>query len=287
MKNFVYFIEFVIIIIFFLIFRIIGYKAASNFGFFIGKVFGPKFRSKKTIVDNIRNYKSSLKNNEIEIIIKKMWGNYGRILAEYPYISGFRKKRLEKYIDIKGRENLEKIKKMGKPVVFISGHFSNFELMAMIIEREGIELSAVYRPLNNKFLNIIMEYIRKKYICKNQIKKGLRGVKEALSYFKKGKSLAIMIDQRVSEGIDSKFFGKDAFTTTIPAQFVKKFDCIIQPVHIERINDFYFRIFFDSHLRFDKNQDLKYITDKLNLWLEGKIIKNPDQWIWTHDRWKH
>ena len=85
----------------------------------------------------------------------------------------------------------------------------------------GIELSAVYRPLNNKFLNVIMEYIRKKYICKNQIKKGLRGVKEALSYFKNGKSLAIMIDQRVSEGIGSKFFGKEAFTTTIPAQFVK------------------------------------------------------------------
>ena len=287
MRNFVYFIEFLIIIIFFLIFRTIGYKAASNFGFFIGKIFGPKFRSKKTIVDNIRKYKSSLKNDEIEIIIKKMWGNYGRILAEYPYVSSFRKKRLEKYIDIEGRENLEKIKKMGKPVVFISGHFSNFELMAMIIEREGIELSAVYRPLNNKFLNVIMEYIRKKHICKNQIKKGLRGVKEALSYFKNGKSLAIMIDQRVSEGINSKFFGKDAFTTTIPAQFVKKFDCIIQPVHIERINDFYFKIFFDSHLRFDKNQDLKYITDKLNLWLEGKIIKNPDQWIWTHDRWKH
>ena len=287
MKNFIYFIEFLIIIIFFLIFRIIGYKAASNFGFFIGKVFGPKFRSKKTIVDNIRNYKSSLKNTEIEKIIKKMWGNYGRILAEYPYVSSFRKKRLEKYIDIEGRENLEEIKKMGKPVVFISGHFSNFELMAMIIEREGIELSAVYRPLNNKFLNVIMEYIRKKYICKNQIKKGLRGVKEALSYFKNGKSLAIMIDQRVSEGIGSKFFGKEAFTTTIPAQFVKKFDCIIQPVHIERINDFYFKIYFDSHLRFDKNQDLKFITDKLNLWLEGKIIKNPDQWIWTHDRWKH
>ena len=287
MKNFIYFIEFLIIIIFFLIFRIIGYKAASNFGFFIGKVFGPKFRSKKTIVDNIRNYNSSLKNTEIEKIIKKMWGNYGRILAEYPYVSSFRKKRLEKYIDIEGRENLEEIKKMSKPVVFISGHFSNFELMAMIIEREGIELSAVYRPLNNKFLNVIMEYIRKKYICKNQIKKGLRGVKEALSYFKNGKSLAIMIDQRVSEGIGSKFFGKEAFTTTIPAQFVKKFDCIIQPVHIERINDFYFKILFDSQFRFNENHDVKYITEKLNSWLEEKIIKNPDQWIWTHNRWKH
>ena len=132
-----------------------------------------------------------------------------------------------------------------------------------------------------------MEYIRKKYICKNQIKKGLKGVKEALSYFKNGKSLAIMIDQRVSQGIDSKFFGKNAFTTTIPAQFVKKFDCAIQPVHIERINDFYFKIVFGNQLHFKENHDIKYITEKLNFWLEDKIIKNPDQWIWTHDRWKH
>ena len=132
-----------------------------------------------------------------------------------------------------------------------------------------------------------MEYLRKRYICKNQIKKGIRGVKEALSYFKDGKSLAIMIDQRVSEGIDSKFFGKDAFTTTIPAQFVKKFNCTIQPVHIERIDDFYFKILFDSQLHFDENQDVKYITEKLNFWLEEKIIRNPDQWIWTHNRWKH
>ena len=287
MKNFIYFIEFIIITTFFLIFRIIGYKAATNFGFFIGKVFGPIFRSKKKIVENIKSYKPSLKKNEIEKIIKKMWGNYGRILAEYPYISSFRNNKMEKYIQIEGRENLEKIKKIGKPVVFISGHFNNFELMAMIIEREGIELGAVYRPLNNKFLNVIMEYIRKKYICKNQIKKGLRGVKEALSYFKNGKSLAIMIDQRVSEGVKIKFFGKDAFTTTIPAQFVKKFGCIIQPVHIERINDFYFKILFDTQFHFNENQDEKYITEKLNFWLEEKITINPDQWIWTHDRWKN
>ena len=135
--------------------------------------------------------------------------------------------------------------------MFISGHFNNFELMAMIIEREGIDLFAVYRPLNNKFLNIVMEYLRKNYICRNQIKKGLKGVREALALFKKGKSLAIMIDQRVTEGINSKFFGNDAFTTTIPAQFVKKFNCNIQPVYIERINDFHFKIVFDRQLEFN------------------------------------
>ena len=287
MKHIKYFLEFLIICFLFLIFRIVGYKIASDIGYFIGKTIGPKFRTKKIIIENIMNLNSSIKNDQINMIIKKMWGNYGRILAEYVFIPSFRKKKLENYLKIEGLENLEKIKNNGKPTVFISGHFNNFELMAMIIEREGIELSAVYRPLNNKFLNIIMEYLRKNYICKNQIKKGLRGVREALSHFKEGKSLAIMIDQRVSEGIDSKFFGKDAFTTTIPAQFVKKFNCIIQPVYIERIDGVNFKIYFDKQLDFDKNTTIESITGTLNKWLEVKISKNPDQWIWTHSRWRH
>tara|TARA_B100000989_G_scaffold157197_1_gene117400 strand:- start:978 stop:1457 length:480 start_codon:yes stop_codon:yes gene_type:complete len=158
--------------------------------------------------------------------------------------------------------------------------------MAMIIEREGIDLFAVYRPLNNKFLNTIMEYLRKNYICKNQIKKGLKGVREALAFFKKGKSLAIMIDQRVTEGISSKFFGYNAFTTTIPAQFVKKFNCNIQPVYIERINEVHFKIIFDRQLEFNNEQSIENITERLNKWLEKKIMKNPEQWIWTHNRWR-
>ncbi|MFL2895954.1 MAG: lysophospholipid acyltransferase family protein [Candidatus Pelagibacter sp.] len=287
MKSLKYFLEFLIIIIFFLIFKVLGYKIASDFGNLIGKIVGPRFKSKKIITNNIKNFRPSIKNDEINIMIKKMWGNYGRILAEYPHIPNFRNKKLEKYLKIEGLENLKKIKESRKPTLFISGHFNNFELMALIIEREGVDLSAVYRPLNNKFLNIIMEYLRKNYICKTQIKKGLKGVREALTYFKKGKSLAIMIDQRVTEGIDVEFFGKNAFTTTIPAQFVKKFGCVIQPVYIERTNGVNFKVIFDEHLDFNKDQNIETITKKLNKWLENKITKNPDQWIWTHDRWKH
>ena len=287
MKHLKYFLEFLIISILFLIFRIVGYRFASNFGNLIGKLLGPIFRSKEIIKKNIKIFSPTIKENEINKIIKKMWGNYGRILAEYPYIPSFRKKKLDNYLMIDGLENLEKIKKNKKPALFISGHFNNFELMAMTIEREGVDLFAVYRPLNNKFLNLIMEYLRKKYICKNQIEKGLKGLRKALVLFKKGKSLAIMIDQRVSEGMDIELFGKNAFTTTIPAQFVKKFGCIIQPVYIQRIDGVHFKVVFDEHITFEKNQSIEEITKYLNKWLEKKITKNPDQWIWTHNRWKH
>ena len=158
--------------------------------------------------------------------------------------------------------------------------------MAMSLEKNGIKLSTIYRPLNNIFLNKIMEEIRKKYICKYQIKKGIGGVKELVRLKKKNFSTALMIDQRVSEGILSNFFGKPALTTTIPAQLVKKFNIPIIPVYIERIEDITFKIVINKPITFSENDTIKKITDDLNLILEKMILKKPEQWIWSHNRWK-
>ena len=285
MKLIRYFFEYVAIIILFSLFKLLGYRIASELGYFLGKTFGPFFRSKKIIEDNLNKFDTSLSSEKINKISKEMWGNYGRILSEYPYISNFRKGDLDKYIKIENVERLEEVKR-GQPVVFVSAHFSNFELLAMVIEKTGINLSAIYRPLNNKMVNSIMEPLRKKYICKKQIKKGLNGVREALKYFKQGVSVAIMIDQRVSEGEKINFFNYPAHTTTIPAQFVKKFGCKIQPVHIERYDKNYFRISFDEPITMNGNKDDSSVSLRLNQWLEEKIRKNPSQWIWSHDRWK-
>ena len=285
MKSVRYLFEYILIIILFGLFKLLGYRASSEFGCFLGKTFGPFFRSKKIIKNNLIKFDNSLTSEKIAKISKEMWGNYGRILSEYPYISSFRRGILDEYVKIENKEILEQIKK-GQPVIFVSAHFSNFELMAMAIEKAGIKLSAIFRPLNNKMVNSIMEPLRKKYICRNQIKKGINGVRESLKFFKKGTSIAIMIDQRVREGEKINFFGNPAYTTTIPAQFVKKFGCKIQPVHIERYNKIYFKIYFEEQIVIEENEDIASISLKLNQWLENKIRKNPSQWIWTHDRWK-
>ncbi len=285
MKSIRYLFEYILIIILFGLFKLLGYRTSSEFGCFLGKTFGPFFRSKKIIKSNLIKFDNSLGSEKIAKISKEMWGNYGRILSEYPFISSFRKGILDEYIQIENKEILEEIRK-GQPVIFVSAHFSNFELMAMAIEKAGINLSAIYRPLNNRMVNSIMEPLRKKYICKNQIKKGINGVRESLKFFKKGTSIAIMIDQRVSEGKRISFFNHPANTTTIPAQFVKKFGCKIQPVHIERYNKIYFKISFEKQIITEENEDIASISLKLNQWLENKIKKNPPQWIWTHDRWR-
>ena len=215
-----------------------------------------------------------------------MWNNYGRIFAEYIFLKDFRYGKLASEVQIEGQEILNDIKENNKQVIFISGHLSNFELMAMFIEKSGINLSAIYRPLNNIFLNGIMENIRKKYICKNQIQKGLAGLKKLLKFKKKNYSTALMIDQRVSEGILSPLFNEKALTTTIPAQLAKKFNIPIVPVYIERIGDLKFKITINQPLSFSKNTSHQEITDNLNQILEKFILNKPENWIWSHNRWK-
>ena len=286
MKKIKYLIEFLFIKLFFFIFKIIGYKNASSLGAKIGSLFGPVFRSKKMIKSNIKKCLKSINDEEVNQLIKKMWENYGRIFSEYMFIEKFRSRELEKYLNINGRTILEEIKKKDKPVIFVSGHFNNFELMAMQLEMFGIKLSTIYRPLNNIFLNRTMEHLRKNFICKNQIKKGLGGVREVVKAFSKNTSIALMIDQRVSEGEKSLLFDMPTYTTTIPAQLVKKYNCPVVPIYIQRKNDIYFDITIENPIYFSEKESINSITLKLNAWLQKKILINPEQWIWTHNKWK-
>jgi KDO2-lipid IV(A) lauroyltransferase len=286
MKIIKYFLQFLFIIIFFFLFKILGLSISSALG---GKLFekiGPLFRSKKLIHSNLKKAFPDISLDHLNGITKMMWNNYGRVFAEYMFIKKFREDRSNKNIIIEGQEILEDIKKKNKSVVFISGHLSNFELMAMHIEKSGIKLSAIYRPLNNIFLNKIMERIRKKYICKYQIKKGIGGMKKLMHLKKLNYSTALMIDQRVSQGIRSDFFNQKALTTTIPAQLVKKFKIPIVPIFIERINNINFKIIIKNPITFDNEETTQTITDKLNLVLEKMISYKPELWIWSHNRWK-
>lgn len=285
MRKFFYLIEFILIKLFFFILIIIGYKNGSNLGDFIGRMFGPIFRPRKLIENNLEQSGIVDKKNYNKII-SKIYGNYGRILAEYPFLKAFRNNKLNKFIEIDGLENLNKIKREKRRAVFISGHFNNFELMALQIEKAGINLCAIYRPLNNIFLNKTMEEIRENFICKNQIKKGRSGTRQIIENIKKGNSVALMIDQRVREGIKINFFGKPASTTTIPAQLIKKYKCDLVPIYIERRKNNYFKMFVSEPIKIRDNKSIKEITEHLNKILEKMILKNVDQWIWTHDRWK-
>ncbi len=286
MKYIKYFVQFLFAISCFLIFKILGPRLSSNLGGKIFEIIGPFFRSEKIINSNIKKALPDINFKNLKKIKRLMWNNYGRTFAEYMFIKEFRNGKISKNIEIDGQEILEKIKKENSQVIFISGHFSNFELMAMHLEKSGINLCAIYRPLNNIFLNGIMERIRKKYICKKQIKKGIVSLRQLIALKKNNFSTAIMIDQRVSEGILSNFFDHEALTTTIPAQLVKKFNIPIVPVYIERIGNINFKICISKPIYFDEDTATDKITNELNRILEKMILNKPENWIWSHNRWK-
>ena len=286
MKKIKYFTQYILVMISFMFFRILGPYQSSKFSGKIFEIIGPYFRSKKIIHDNIRRAFPEISKSNLERITKDMWNNYGRVFAEYVFIKDFRYSNLSSRINVEGKEILEKIIKTDRQVIFVSGHFGNFELMAMYLEKAGIKLSTIYRPLNNIFLNKIIENLREKYICKSQIKKGIGGLKKLILLKKKNFSTALMIDQRVSEGIKSKLFNREALTTTIPAQLVKKYNIPVVPVCIERVENINFKITISDPINFEKDDSIKNITYQLNLILERMILKKPNHWIWSHNRWK-
>ena len=283
-KIFNYFWQAIFIYFFFILGRILGIRLSRKLFAYLFLYLGQIFKSKKTIEKNLRIF---LKNNSQfneKKIISEMWKNYGKTFIEYIYLNQLRKNN--SHINLIGEENLSLILKDKKPVIFISGHFANFELMSMEITKRDIKLATIYRPLNNIFLNPFMEYLRKTFVCKNQIKKGINGVRDAINFIKNDHSIALMIDQRVSEGHKINLFNEDALTTTLPAQLALKFQLNIVPVFIERKNDDTFNIEFKRPINSKNFQNKISLSNELNKVLEQMIIKNPSQWIWTHDRWK-
>ncbi len=291
MKFIKYIIEAPFIYLIFLIIRIVGINYGRKISSFLFLNIGILFRSKKLIRQNIINALGEVSEKKIEDIIKSMWKNYGLIFAEYVYLSKFRLNKFSTpHINISGKEILDEVMKSNKPVVFVSGHFANFELMAMELDKYNINLAAIYRPLNNFLLNPYMVFLRKKYICKNQIKKGLAGTKEVIEYMKKKYSIALMVDQRLGESGRYPFFSKSAHTTTLPAQLALKFNCEIVPIYLERDSNNHFKMDVLKPIEINKtgnlDNDKKAITIKINKIIEKMILKNPNQWIWTHGRWK-
>ena len=288
MKIIKYFIQAFIIYTFFILIKILGLNISRRLFAKIFQIIGPLIKSEKTLNENLEKFLSSYNEEQKKNIKKTMWSNYGRTFVEYLFLNKFRKDN--SHIYFKGKEILKSIINKNKPVIFVSGHFANFELMSMELTRETINLATIYRPLNNLFLNPFMEYVRRTYVCRNQIKKGIAGVKDSINYLKKNYSIALMIDQRVSEGKRLPFFDQMALTTTLPAQLAIKFNLEIVPIYIKRNLDDSFEMEILRPIALDRNEDL--ITQKINTTinlnkiLEEMISRDPGQWIWTHNRWK-
>jgi KDO2-lipid IV(A) lauroyltransferase len=291
MKIVRYFLEFILVIFFFLVFKIIGLKLSSDLGEIIGKYFGPLFRKRTIAKKNILIAFPDFNEKSINEMIDSMWKNIGRIFGEYIHINKFSIiDNNNKKIIFTNRNNVEILKKNNNPIVFFSGHFANFELMAKCLRELGFNIGAIYRPLNNIFLNPIMEFIRKKYICPIQIEKGSNGTKKLIRHISTNNPLALMVDQRLSSSIRVPFFDQPATTTITPAQLAIKYDALLVPVFLKRLEKTNFEFFIEEPLitnrTNDYDKDIFNITQIMNIKIEEFIKRDPAHWLWSHDRWK-
>ena len=291
MKIIRYFLEFILVIFFFLVFKIIGLKLSSDLGEIIGKYFGPLFRKRTIAKKNILIAFPNFNEKSINEMIDRMWKNIGRIFGEYIHINKFSIiDNSKKKIVFTNRNDAEILKKNNKPIVFFSGHFANFELMAKCLQELGFNIGAIYRPLNNIFLNPIMEFIRKKYICPIQIEKGSNGTKKLIKHISNNNPLALMVDQRLSSSIRVPFFDQPATTTITPAQLAIKYDALLVPVFLKRLKKTNFEFFIEEPLianrTNDYDKDIFNITQIMNIKIEEFIKRDPAHWRWSHDRWK-
>ena len=288
MKTIKYFIQAIFVYLFFILISIFRIKLSRNIFSLLFNFLGPLIKSNKIINKNLDIAKITDKIKR-KNIIKNIWSNYGKVFVEYIFLKSFIK---DKKINLNQNtiKILEAIKIKKKPVIFISGHFANFELMSLELNRQNFKLATIYRPLNNFFLNPFMEYLRRKYICKNQIKKGMSGLRHAVSFLQNKTSIALMVDQRVSEGNRIPFFNEKALTTTLPAQLALRYKIDIVPVYIFRdIDDSFSMELFEpikTENLINSEENKIQLTIDLNKFIEKMILKDPSQWIWTHNRWK-
>jgi len=258
-------------------------KSSKIYGY-IAQTIGPFLGVSRRANDNLKKAMEELNNLERKEIIKKMWNNLGRTSAEFFNLSTLLEK--EDRISIKGQEILEKYKNKG--VIFVSGHLANWEIIPIAILRKSKNVAVVYRDSNNFLFNNWM-IKQRKIITGNQFSKGPNGIKEILNFLKNNGSVAMLVDQKLSNGVSANFFNMKAMTASTPAALALKYGYPVVPLTVKRIKDVNFEVEFLPEIKVKETGNLKEdelnFTNKINQFLELKIREKPEDWFWLHNRW--
>lgn len=280
MKKLRYLIEAIFIWLAFALFRILPVDAASATGGWIGRTIGPRLGASKKARKNLEGAFPEKTPAEIDEVIRGMWDNLGRVMAEYPHLSAIVSMRCE----TRGLEHLSMLDK-NAPCVVIGAHLANWELLPFFFNAQAdVDFSAIYREPNNPYVARILEKCRHMDDKVTYIAKSPRGVRDMVRTLKNGRWLANLIDQKYNRGLPVPFFGRPAMTSPAFLQLARTHDAPILPFQIERLSGCRFRITIHPPFRLDGRDDETALRDCYAM-LEGWIRQNPAQWLWLHRRW--
>jgi len=272
------------------IFKLLGIDAASALGGFIGRHI---FYRVKPVADRAReNLKAAypeMPRAEMESIIREMFDNLGRTVAEYPHLGKLKVTGPNPRLEIAGKEHAEGAIAAGKGLMFISGHFANWEAMPVTATELGYEGALVYRPPNNPYVDRYISRMRASAGPKIQISKGAQGTRKIFTTLRRGQAILMLVDQKTEQGVAAPFFGRDAMTTPAPAALALKLGAALLPTSNERLNGARFRMNIRPQIEFtpsgDHEADIVALTAKINAAVEDCVRARPSQWLWIHRRW--
>jgi KDO2-lipid IV(A) lauroyltransferase len=266
------------------VFAILPVDTASALGGRVARAIGSRLGISNRATRNLRRALPDLTDHQVEAAITGMWDNLGRVFAEYAHLNKIREHRIE----LVGIEHLEQVRADGVPCIFFTGHLGNWETIVLGLHKAGLRYHLVYRILNNPIIEAVMGRLRN-LSTEELIPKGRNGARRIVSILKDGKRLAMLVDQKMNDGVSVPFFGRPAMTAPGLAQLSKRFGTVVIPVRLERLSGCHFRVTFHPPLEVpdsgDRTADIVTMMTHVNHMLEQWITERPEQWLWLHRRW--
>jgi len=280
LKTLRYLLEYVVVLCFFGVFKLIGVRAASWLGGFLASFIGPFTKAHQTAAQNLAKALPE-RATEHPDILTKMWWNLGRVFGEYPHLATV---MLPKHMQCINSHVLTDNQEQG--IMFFTGHYGNWELAAPYAQLNFIPMSAVFRSANNPYVDKLVQNARTHYNEMLWFRKGRKDAIKLAKHLKRGGHLGMLVDQKMREGIAVPFFNMPAQTAPALAEMALKFNKAIIPARIIRIdNKSQFELHFEQPLDTQGKSTLEIMTE-VNKVLERWVHEHPEQWFWVHNRWK-
>jgi KDO2-lipid IV(A) lauroyltransferase len=266
--------------------RLLPIDWASAMGGWIGRTVGPRMGQTRKALRNLQRAMPENSPAENARIIRGMWDNLGRTIAEYPHLPRICAQLEGGRVRVDGIENFYALAAHKGPGILFSGHFANWEIAPYLARKAGMSLGLVYRTPNNPWADRLITRFRD---APANFAKGAQGARELFVYLKRGGRAGMLVDQKMNDGIPVPFFGRDAMTAPAIAQLGLRLGCMLAPAWTERLEGARFRIVVHPPLTLtptgDRLADERALMVRVNQMLEEWIRTRPEQWLWLHRRW--
>jgi len=270
------------------LFRALPLDTASCLGGWIGRTVGPRLPGTRTARRNLERAFPEKTRAEIDAIIRGMWDNLGRVIAEYPHLDEIGDYGPGGRVEVIGAEYIDTLREDGRAGILVSGHFANWEVQSVTSRKMGVELALVYRAPNNPYVGKLLTDMRGA-ASGTHIPKGAEGARTMVRILTKGGHVGMLIDQKMNDGIPVPFFGRDAMTAPAAAQLALRLGIPLVPARTERLDGARFRVTVlppvEPPATGNRNADVRILMERLNHLLEQWIRERPAEWLWLHRRW--